>query len=545
MNKLNYEILSAIDNIETTVMESEMNVMNSLIASYDKAVMILEHCDDNNDVSSYDIFQESVIMEADTVDGFTIPPVSRKKTVKQVIVDILLFLPRLIKKFLEVYVKGVGDLVIGMSSQRLSNFNIKEGFPLTFGLLKYEYYWHEIESGFEVSSSKVSLNKNHPLVKMVKNAFNKNKNKVKRTKNSINENIKIEIVEDRKDVNIECLSFFNTVTYYVALSKNIDKIINDIDGDKMLKDETYNRQLFDKLNGIISDLGTEPTPENRKHSSIFSYEEYVKSCKKGFDSVMDNLKKCQNKITKIAESIKNIPENDSQSQSIDKNSPIMKSVVAIQNVFSKITSGLTVIIENFEQSVERVNASINSISEAISNKPDGPIVESYYTTSDEQVIQEFFFTNRKNIKKRMMKYFPDFLDDMKRLNEACENDELTVGMVSRMYKSSKTTYRTSNTSEDGRYTVEMDKSFEVQTKHMKKLLAVNEYCDKACSRKRCEGAFTSSEIQDIYELNEQIENLYYDLLDLFVDESERSLSKIDRDIKSIYPLAKKVREYLD
>ena len=67
MNKLNYEILSAIDNIETTVMESEMNVMNSLINSYDKAITVLEYCNDNVDTSSFDIFQESVIMEVNRV----------------------------------------------------------------------------------------------------------------------------------------------------------------------------------------------------------------------------------------------------------------------------------------------------------------------------------------------------------------------------------------------------------------------------------------------------------------------------------------------
>ena len=69
MNKLNYEILSAIDNIETTVMESEMNVMNSLINSYDKAITVLEYCNDNTNVDSFDIFQESVIMEADNNNG--------------------------------------------------------------------------------------------------------------------------------------------------------------------------------------------------------------------------------------------------------------------------------------------------------------------------------------------------------------------------------------------------------------------------------------------------------------------------------------------
>ena len=69
MNKLNYEILSSIDNIDSTIIESEISVMNSLINSYDKAIMILENCDDNTNVDSFDIFQESVIMEADNNNG--------------------------------------------------------------------------------------------------------------------------------------------------------------------------------------------------------------------------------------------------------------------------------------------------------------------------------------------------------------------------------------------------------------------------------------------------------------------------------------------
>ena len=98
MNKLNYEILSAIDNIETTVMESEMNVMNSLIDSYDKAVMILENCNDNTDVDSFDIFQESVIMEADENGENNTDGNKPKKSIKEIIIDILLFIPRMIKK---------------------------------------------------------------------------------------------------------------------------------------------------------------------------------------------------------------------------------------------------------------------------------------------------------------------------------------------------------------------------------------------------------------------------------------------------------------
>ena len=101
MNKLNYEILSAIDNIDSTIMESEMNVMNSLINTYDKAVMILEHCDDNSDVSSYDIFQESVIMEADN-NGNGKTNNKKKNIIKNMInkiIDVVKKLPSFIKTF--------------------------------------------------------------------------------------------------------------------------------------------------------------------------------------------------------------------------------------------------------------------------------------------------------------------------------------------------------------------------------------------------------------------------------------------------------------
>ena len=87
MNKLNYEILSAIDNIDSTIMESEINVMNSLISSYDKAIMILENCNDNTDVDSFDIFQESVIMEADN----NVKKESKVKKIINKIIDTFIF----------------------------------------------------------------------------------------------------------------------------------------------------------------------------------------------------------------------------------------------------------------------------------------------------------------------------------------------------------------------------------------------------------------------------------------------------------------------
>ena len=105
MNKLNYEILSAIDNIETTVMESEMNVMNSLINSYDKAVMILENCDDNTNVDSFDIFQESVIMEADN----NVKESKAKKIIDKII-DLFKLIGRMIKNAYN-FIKGKIDKV--------------------------------------------------------------------------------------------------------------------------------------------------------------------------------------------------------------------------------------------------------------------------------------------------------------------------------------------------------------------------------------------------------------------------------------------------
>ena len=56
------EILSSIDNIDDCVMEAEMNVISAMINEYDKAIMIMENYN-GNDYSSFDIFQESVIME--------------------------------------------------------------------------------------------------------------------------------------------------------------------------------------------------------------------------------------------------------------------------------------------------------------------------------------------------------------------------------------------------------------------------------------------------------------------------------------------------
>lgn len=58
-------VIEMIDNISESIMDSEISVCESMIESYSKAIDILENCDyDNTDVSSFEIFSESYIMES-------------------------------------------------------------------------------------------------------------------------------------------------------------------------------------------------------------------------------------------------------------------------------------------------------------------------------------------------------------------------------------------------------------------------------------------------------------------------------------------------
>lgn len=62
MNTINNEILSAIDKINEVTMEAELSVINALCNEYEKSILILENYE-GEDLSCFDIFQESVIME--------------------------------------------------------------------------------------------------------------------------------------------------------------------------------------------------------------------------------------------------------------------------------------------------------------------------------------------------------------------------------------------------------------------------------------------------------------------------------------------------
>ena len=106
MNNLNYEILEGIDAIADVELSAGISVMESIIHAYEKADLILENASDNADLSSYDIFQESMLFqeEAESKDSTDKESNFRKinkKTGKKenILKSILLAIPRAIKMF--------------------------------------------------------------------------------------------------------------------------------------------------------------------------------------------------------------------------------------------------------------------------------------------------------------------------------------------------------------------------------------------------------------------------------------------------------------
>ena len=93
-----------IDQIDLSVSNAEINVLESLIQSYDKSIMILENSDDTVDVSSFDIFQEG-----DKWDKFkedTKAPVLGNKGESK-LKRILMIIPRLIQKLIALITKFI------------------------------------------------------------------------------------------------------------------------------------------------------------------------------------------------------------------------------------------------------------------------------------------------------------------------------------------------------------------------------------------------------------------------------------------------------
>jgi hypothetical protein len=79
------ELLMCIDQIDQSVNDAEINVLESLISSYDKALMILENYE-GEDLTVFDVFQEGEILDQ-----------AKGNPNESMIKRILLFIPRLLK----------------------------------------------------------------------------------------------------------------------------------------------------------------------------------------------------------------------------------------------------------------------------------------------------------------------------------------------------------------------------------------------------------------------------------------------------------------
>ena len=60
---MKYEILSALDNIEIKYMESDLEMLDMLTAAYERAAVVLEHREDPEAFSDFEIFQEGEILD--------------------------------------------------------------------------------------------------------------------------------------------------------------------------------------------------------------------------------------------------------------------------------------------------------------------------------------------------------------------------------------------------------------------------------------------------------------------------------------------------
>lgn len=90
-------LLQYIDQIDQSVADAEIDVLESLIESYDKSIMILENADDTTDLFAFDIFQEG-----DKWDKFkedTKAPVFGNKG-EGLIKRLAMIIPRLLQKLI-------------------------------------------------------------------------------------------------------------------------------------------------------------------------------------------------------------------------------------------------------------------------------------------------------------------------------------------------------------------------------------------------------------------------------------------------------------
>ncbi len=87
------KLLETMDVVEMSQLDAEISVLESLIESYDKSIMILENSDDTTDLSAFDVFQEGEKWDKFKEDANA--PILGNKD-ESIAKRIAMFIPRLI-----------------------------------------------------------------------------------------------------------------------------------------------------------------------------------------------------------------------------------------------------------------------------------------------------------------------------------------------------------------------------------------------------------------------------------------------------------------
>lgn len=97
VNFIMIDLLQYINQIDQSVADAEIDVLESLIQSYDKSIMIITEASDDTDLSAFDIFQEGEKWDKFKED--TKAPVLGNKS-EGIVKRILMIIPRLIQKLI-------------------------------------------------------------------------------------------------------------------------------------------------------------------------------------------------------------------------------------------------------------------------------------------------------------------------------------------------------------------------------------------------------------------------------------------------------------
>lgn len=259
MNSLNQEILNSIDIIDELVLESEMNVIDSMINTYSKSLMILENYEGDS-ISDFYIFQEGFIMESDN---------DVKK--ENIIVKILMFIPRLIMKLVQSIKKAWDNR---KSQQFLRRIEALENLTE-----EQKKQIDQLQKGHEVNSERISNNeenieKNHSNTKKlgnaVVNALGKRDEMIDDLGKKFDDQIKdvhvdikrhsienerlVDIIDVMNGVVKTHIDFKKINEYYRDILSMFDMLENwDIHKPSTLSKESFNRMNNDLVSGRSTD----------------------------------------------------------------------------------------------------------------------------------------------------------------------------------------------------------------------------------------------------------------------------------------------------